>query len=136
MDLIERQAAIDAIYHHLTGWTMDECRMMLHEVPSAQPFNQGQPRIQSSDCISRQAAIEAFHEMASDIDYLCNVGDYVKYLESMQSAQPEIIRCCDCKHHWTYRCMDSMPMEKCDLEQTFYDANVDYCSLAERKSDG
>ena len=50
--------------------------------------------------------------------------------------QPEIVRCCDCKHHWTHKCMDSMPIERCDLEQTFYDAEVDYCSLAERRTDG
>ena len=47
--------------------------------------------------------------------------------------EPLIIRCKDCKHHWTHKCMDSMPIERCDLEQTFYDAEVDYCSLAERK---
>lgn len=50
--------------------------------------------------------------------------------------QPEIVRCKDCEHHWTYKCMDSMPIERCDLEQTFYDAEVDYCSLAERRKDG
>lgn len=47
--------------------------------------------------------------------------------------EPQIIRCKDCEHHWTYKCMDSMPIERCDLEQTFYDAEVDYCSLAERR---
>ena len=36
-DLISRQAAIDAIYHHMPNKTMDECRAMLHDVPSAQP---------------------------------------------------------------------------------------------------
>lgn len=54
----------------------------------------------------------------------------------MPPAQPEIIQCKDCKHHWTHKCMDSMPIERCDLEQTFYDAEVDYCSLAERRTDG
>lgn len=47
--------------------------------------------------------------------------------------QPEIVRCKDCKHHWTHKCMDSMPIERCDLEQTFYDAEHDFCSLAERR---
>ena len=56
-------------------------------------------------------------------------------IEDAPTVQPEpqIIRCKDCKHHWTHKCMDSMPIERCDLEQTFYDAEVDYCSLAERK---
>ena len=36
-DLISRQAAIDAIYHHLPDKTMAEITQMLHEVPSAAP---------------------------------------------------------------------------------------------------
>ena len=36
-DLIDRQAAIDAIYHHFPDKTREECAMVLHEVPSAQP---------------------------------------------------------------------------------------------------
>ena len=42
-----------------------------------------------SDTISRQAAIDGFYEMASDMDYLCTVSDYVSFLESLPSAQPE-----------------------------------------------
>ena len=49
--------------------------------------------------------------------------------------QPEIVRCKECKHHWIHRCMDSMPTEICDLGQTFYDPNADFCSLAERRTD-
>ena len=41
-----------------------------------------------SDLISRQAAIDGFYEMASDIDHLCTVGDYISFLESLP-AQPE-----------------------------------------------
>lgn len=57
-------------------------------------------------------------------------------IELLPFNQPEIVRCKDCKHHWTHKCMDSIPIERCDLEQTFYDAEVDYCSLAERRKDG
>lgn len=53
----------------------------------------------------------------------------------MKGGQPEIIRCKDCKHHWIHRCMDSMPTEICDLDQTFYDPNIDFCSMAERRTD-
>ena len=35
-DLISRQAAIDAIYHHLPSVSRTRARTMLHEVPSAQ----------------------------------------------------------------------------------------------------
>ena len=58
-----------------------------------------------------------------------------KYLHQLPSAQPEIIRCKDCKHHWIHRCMDSMPTEICDLNQSFYDPYIDFCSLAERRTD-
>ena len=54
-------------------------------------------------------------------------------IDEQPTIQPEIIYCKDCKHHWTYKCMDSMPIERCDLEQTFYDAEIDFCSLAERR---
>jgi hypothetical protein len=52
-----------------------------------------------------------------------------------QMKGQEIIHCKDCKHHWTHRCMDSIPTEICDLNQTFYDAEVDFCSLAEKRGD-
>ena len=42
-DLIDREAAIDAIYHHLPSVSRTRARTMLHEVPSAQP--------DCSDCI-------------------------------------------------------------------------------------
>ena len=54
-------------------------------------------------------------------------------IDAMPTIQPEIVRCKDCKHHWTHKCMDSIPIERCDLEQTFYDAEHDFCSLAERR---
>ena len=54
-------------------------------------------------------------------------------INSQPTIQPEIVRCKDCKHHWTHKCMDSMPIERCDLEQTLYDAEHDFCSLAERR---
>ena len=83
--------------------------------------------------ISRQAAIEAVqnrHIMLNKEKVLL-----INDLEKLPSPEPQIIRCKDCKHHWTYKCMDSMPIERCDLEQTFYDAERDFCSLAERRTE-
>ena len=54
--------------------------------------------------------------------------------DELPAVQPEIIHCKDCKHHFVHRCMDSIPTEICDLNQTFYDAEVDFCSLAERRT--
>ena len=36
-DLISREDAINAIYHHFSNMTMGVCANVLHEVPSAQP---------------------------------------------------------------------------------------------------
>ena len=89
-----------------------------------------------SDLISRQAAIDALCNYYcgghQDCKYYPNCEN-LKTIEQLPSAQPDIIRCKDCKHHWTHGCMDSMPIERCDLGQTFYDAEVDFCSLAERR---
>lgn len=85
------------------------------------------------DLISRKMAIDGFYEMASDIDHLCTVGDYILFLESL-SAQPEIIRCKDCKHseHW-YR-----DKRRCFLwHETGIGVFEDgYCNYAERKDNG
>lgn len=54
-------------------------------------------------------------------------------IDNTPTIQPEIIRCKDCKHYWIHKCMDSMPSERCDLEQTFYDPERDFCSLAEKR---
>lgn len=73
------------------------------------------------DTISRQAAIDGFYEMASDIDRLCTVGDYISFLESL-SAQPEIIRCKDCIMHGVCRFEHGLGLDG-------------YCSQAERRTD-
>ena len=51
--------------------------------------SQGLAKELVNDRISRQAAVAGFYEMASDMDYLCTVSDYVSFLESLPSAQPE-----------------------------------------------
>lgn len=96
------------------------------------------------DLISRQVAIKKFNERQRKLIYCFGFeNDMVKIMDIAKSiiiaippAQPEIIRCKNCKHHWTHKCMDSMPIERCDLEQTFYDAKHDFCSLAEKRTDG
>ena len=63
-----------------------------------------------------------------------SLSDFIDHGRYTLSTKP-LIRCKDCKHHWTHRCMDSMPTEICDLNQIFYDPNIDFCSLAERRTD-
>ena len=81
----------------------------------------------TNDLISRKAAIDGFYEMASDIDHLCTVGEYISFLESL-SAQPEAVRCKDCKHFdgektWCYQ----------DIYVPF---DHFYCYYGERREDG
>lgn len=104
---------------------------------------------QNNDLISRQAAIDALARMIprsctpdgshpADEEIFKAQEIYVDCIESIEilpAVQPEIIHCKDCKHHFTHRCMDSIPTEICDLNQTFYDAEVDFCSLAERRTE-
>ena len=86
--------------------------------------------VSTTDTISRQAAIDLTIGLSNDSVDFVRAG-----IKALPPAQPEIIRCKDCKHHWTHKCMDSMPIEGCDLEQIFYDAEHDFYSLAERRTD-
>ena len=78
-----------------------------------------------SDLISRQQAICALSTITmykGSIPY----NTAVMRIEQLPSAQPEIIRCKDCKH-WD-------GVDTCDV----IDAPVwdnDFCSMAERRSD-
>ena len=119
LDTISRQAAIDAIrastkkytgFMEMEMYTDDDAVEAIEGLPSVQP------------------------ELPEDICSECDAWNQYRQ-KKLPSAQPDIIRCKDCKHHWTHRCMDSMPTEICELGQTFYDANVDFCSLAERRTD-
>jgi len=77
----------------------------------------------SNDSISRQAAIDGFYEMTSDTNHLCTVGDYVSFLESL-SAQPEIIRCKDCRHN-----------HNCDIQYHAQAGDMFFCAGAERRTE-
>ena len=87
-----------------------------------------------TDTISRQAAIDyfvtnvGFHdEDGYPIEDECELREiWTGYFDGIPSAQPEIIRCKDCKH-WD-------GVDTCDV----IDAPVwdnDFCSMAERRSD-
>ena len=97
-DLISRQAAIDAIYHHLPSVSITRARTMLHEVPSAQPEKRTQERTETHACdlIDRQAAIDALADMhcKSDEDgYVWIIrSDAWARIDALPSAQPELRR--------------------------------------------
>ena len=85
------------------------------------------------DTISRQAAIDALqncHKHCVDPmdSYHIDIQDAEYQLSKVPSAQPEIIRCKDCKNYWDSA--DLCCLTQCDAYED------DFCSRAERKQDG
>ena len=74
-----------------------------------------------NDLISRQAAIELIERMKP---YHQEADDIAEMIANMPSAQPEVIRCKDCKYY--------DPNDHCYLQGA--EAN-DFCSYAERRAD-
>ena len=93
------------------------------------------------DTVSRQEAIEA-------VMYLCkhytptksvnhpHMDFVIEVLQDLPSAQPEIIRCGDCKHY--YFADNRIPQEQwytCELDGDRWMRPDDYCSFAVRRTD-
>ena len=75
------------------------------------------------DTISRQAAID----VVKGID-----SGFVKYIEQLPSAQPEIIKCRECTHH-----KDELPgMVYCPIIVGGWVGEDCFCWNAERRTDG
>ena len=159
-DLISRQAAItipilpvehrkyqtmnlDDAYE--LGWR--DCQKYIEDLPSAQPeTHEERTETHSCDCIERQAAIDAVGSMLRRKFGIG--GDLAEImLAGLPSAQAEIVRCKECKY-WmphsqlgydedneTYHdyCERLIPD---DEYYAFYRDADDYCSRAERRSDG
>lgn len=130
-DCISRQQAIDALERVKTATSENgerwiakiNAQMELEQLPPAQPYtihSDGRLWVTVDDIDKVTAVVVDEHK-----------SKFCK--QFYEDAQPEITYCKDCKHHWTHKCMDSFPIERCDLEQTFYDAEHDFCSLAERR---
>ena len=94
-----------------------------------------------SDLIDRQAAIDAINHICPvDTEYDCTLLDRVDVrcvLSDLPSAQPEIIRCKDCK----YRYIDEVHGPSCELDTgdpyaTGRNADEDnwFCADAERRT--
>jgi len=108
MDLIERQAAIDAVSNMLRrkfGIGGDLAEITLAGLPSAQPeTHEERTETHSCDCIERQAAIEVLEERLhangySNVALVSELNRSIGYLMRLPSAQPEIVRCKDCIFH-------------------------------------
>lgn len=95
--------------------------------------------------VNMNAFIDAFYEMRSDLDHLCTVSDYIKFLKSMSDAV-EIVRCNDCIHRPidTGGQGDGFDMEfpdnvcPCQVEDPYYSwvpKDDWFCPSGERKDD-
>lgn len=86
-----------------------------------------------SDLIDRQAAIDAIKTWGL-IDSLAE-GQAIEILadeEKLPTAQPDVIRCKDCKYYKTKFCA----LDTWTNEITIYNAQPDdFCSKVERKTD-
>ena len=90
-----------------------------------------------SDLISRQAAIDELDKGAWGVEWDKTLAKAM--IESLPSAQPEIIYCKDCKH-WTNNIGDSELRDNYCNEVAhgfYYRCNGDdFCSRAERRDNG
>ena len=84
--------------------------------------------VSNGDVISRQAAIDAIRG-ADGVVHYWSKQNAIKVLEELPSAQPEIIRCKDCRFN-TYS-------KKCLNPDSFFLVPADdfYCGYAERRTD-
>ena len=106
-----------------------------------------------NELISKRDAIDAAIEAVDGWDGVCNIGRQKRienYINSLPSAEPEIIYCKDCKHFIRDDIEEYMPYgfyntyfhafcdKHWDKEQGEYiDVKLDdFCSFAERKEDG
>ena len=129
-DLIDRQQAIDEFWkleiETRPSW-IDAVMNMLNSLPSAQPNVYVSTK--DADCISRSQALNAIN-VGGDLE-----GAWINAAK-LPSAQPEIIRCKDCKHY--YFAGNRVPEEQswvCDVWHVNQTAHMGYCFKAERRSD-
>lgn len=82
-----------------------------------------------SDLISRQAAIDLHCELCPDNDKcICEYCPDVEAFRLLPTAKP-IIRCCDCEYYRNNYCYVGIDWKS-------YRKADDFCSFAERRSDG
>ena len=93
---------------------------------SAQPNLQPTCNNLATDAISRTAALDLI------ADYDLSMGQVVRGIHALPSAQPEIIHCRDCKHHH----YDNSGIPYCDrIDYGYGWKEDDFCSMAERRTD-
>ena len=86
-----------------------------------------------SDLIGRQAAIDLIERMKP---YQLDGDDCIEIIANMPSAQPEIIRCKDCKN-WKRQVVSiNDGLGSCSFHEASFVSCDGYCYWAERREDG
>ena len=115
-DLIDRQALCEYALNQKDKSVTPNDIMRFPSADLQQSCNQ-----LATDCISRQAAIDKWDSMT-----VRGRTEFDQVLLMMPSAQPEIVRCKECKF---YRC-DGCFFSTAETEED------GFCSWAERREDG
>ena len=152
---MNKQEALDALelYHrnmeHILGpedekvKTIETCIKLIEEIEDEMPTQAN--ALNALDTIYRQAAIDAMMALQAEDDeaYGCHIpegfdGERAKEaLEHLPSAQPEIVRCVECKWFQCNMQLDGyLPKGVDEFECRHWCGScdpTDFCSYAERK---
>ena len=93
-DLISRQAAIDAAIEATDSW---EGVCSIGRQKRIENYINSLPFAPGMDLISRQAAIDMIRNHWSDFSNADNYRTAKACVDAVPSAQPDIVRCKDCK---------------------------------------
>ena len=131
-DMISRKAAIEAMGK--AEWAKERLR----ELPSAQPEERTEKRTETHACdyINRKDAIDAHYEYCNKHPDAGFPVWSLKILEDLPSAQPEIIRCGQCKYAEVADKEDAQDGYTCQFHRGSVWFSGSYCSWAERRTDG
>ena len=162
--LMEFDKKLRKINWHRYPYTEHECRgvdkaiVKIANLPSAQPYTDEEIQVmqdleqaqldkayelgwKEGREAFRQAAIEAINIHLNKTDVPASYPGIItaleEWLNNLPSAQPEIVRCKDCKYGDTFHEFDDpeMPM-KCIGHHYGGTYPDDFCSFAERRTDG
>ena len=136
-ELISKRQAIDALCHvdEYNGRSIEAIRQLPPAELSTNLAEVG------TDCISRQAAIDALRNYLVGKNVPCDGTLTCRLIENeviskLPSVQPEIIRCKDCKYWDTTWQNDYAPnYHYCPMIDSTR-RNDFYCADAERRTDG
>ena len=119
-DAISRQAVLKLLYSLPPEETMTKAMLIqsVKQMAAAQPAG---PDNLVNDCISRQAAIDALGKEG--------LITAMVIVDRLPSAQPEIVRCKDCKHNR----LPTSANASCEIfyGMTYRDG---FCHMAERRT--